>query len=156
MGIFWSFLAIVSWSITVRCCSFLNVYFYINIILVTVWKHGICPHYITRFNEELENISTEIIEMTNMNESSHEESIVILKQKHEFLFLKEEDEGNWYEFSYSETVYLIIILYSWSLCEKDIHISTMKSSKNRCCTYECCIWFIGIILMKSYVIIYWI
>ena len=35
-------------------------------------KHIICTNYIIKFNKELENISTEIIELANIDESSRE------------------------------------------------------------------------------------
>ena len=44
---------------------------------VIEWKHGISKNDQIKLNEKLENISTEIIELTNINESSHEEAIVI-------------------------------------------------------------------------------
>ena len=40
-------------------------------------KHEISTNDKIKFNENLENGSTEIIELTNINESSHEEAIVI-------------------------------------------------------------------------------
>ena len=46
--------------------------------LVTECKHGIVPNGIITFNEELENLSTAIIELPNIDESSHEEAISIL------------------------------------------------------------------------------
>ena len=41
------------------------------------WKHGISTNDKIIFNENLENVLTEIIELTKINESSHEEAIVI-------------------------------------------------------------------------------
>ena len=41
-------------------------------------KHGIFPNNIIKFNEELENPSTSIIQLAKIYESSHEEEIVIL------------------------------------------------------------------------------
>ena len=51
------------------------------ISLVKKWKILIGPNYIITFNENLENISTSIIELANINESSHEEAIVIFITK---------------------------------------------------------------------------
>ena len=51
--------------------------FYIHNILVTECKHGIGNNYIITFDEELEFLSTSIIELVNIDESSHEEAILI-------------------------------------------------------------------------------
>ena len=56
--------------------DFAILYFHIHIMLVTEWKHGIGPNYIITFNEELENLSTSNIELSNSDEYSHEETIV--------------------------------------------------------------------------------
>ena len=55
--------------------------FQIYKILVEKWKHGIIPTDIITFNVELEIISRVIIELVNIYESSHEEAIVISRQK---------------------------------------------------------------------------
>ena len=52
-------------------------------ILVPKQKHGIGPIAIIAFNEELEFISTSIIELINIDESSHENAIVIFITKKE-------------------------------------------------------------------------
>ena len=44
--------------------------------MATKWKHIIGPNYINTFNEGLE-FSTLIIELVNIDESSHEEAILI-------------------------------------------------------------------------------
>ena len=41
----------------------------------------------------------------------------------------EEEDGNCFEFSYTETLYMMIILYLWSLGGEEIHISIMKTFK---------------------------
>ena len=51
--------------------------FYIYNSLVTKWKHGIGHNDIISFNEELKVISTSTIELVDIDESSHEESIII-------------------------------------------------------------------------------
>ena len=56
---------------------FLIITFYIHNILVLKLKHGIGPNYIITFHEELEFLSASIIELVNINESLHEEDIVI-------------------------------------------------------------------------------
>ena len=43
-------------------------------------KHGISTNDRIKFNEKIENVSIEIIELTNIDESSHEEAIVKKKQ----------------------------------------------------------------------------
>ena len=45
---------------------FARITLYMYKILVTKWKHGIRTNYIITFNEELENISTSIIELANI------------------------------------------------------------------------------------------
>ena len=50
-------------------------------ILVTKWKCGIGPDDRIIFNEELQNISASIIELTNIDESSHEYTIVMFITK---------------------------------------------------------------------------
>ena len=54
------------------------IYFHIYKIRVTEQKHGIGHNTKIAFNKDLENISTEITEQTNIDESSHEEAILIL------------------------------------------------------------------------------
>ena len=51
--------------------------FLIYNILVKKWKYVIYPNDITMFNEELEYLLTSIIELGNIDESSHEEAVVI-------------------------------------------------------------------------------
>ena len=99
-------MATISWSTTVRCYSFSIITFHIYIILVTKWKHIIVPNDIFTFNEELEILSMSVIELVYIDESSHEESIVIFITKTEFKkkngFITEDEDGNFFEFSYSE------------------------------------------------------
>ena len=45
--------------------------------MVSKLNHGIVPDDIITFNEELEFLSTSIIELVNIDESSHEQVIVI-------------------------------------------------------------------------------
>ena len=52
-------------------------------ILVIKCKHGIGPNDIITFNEELWFLSISFIELVNIDESSHEEAILI--------FIKNED-----------------------------------------------------------------
>ena len=56
---------------------FAMITFQIYKILLTRRKHGIGPNEIISFNEELEKIITSIIELVNIDESLHKESIVI-------------------------------------------------------------------------------
>ena len=60
---------------------FAIIYFHIYIILVTDSKHVIRPNAIITFNEEFENISTEILEPTNIDDYLHEKYIVIFITK---------------------------------------------------------------------------
>ena len=53
----------------------INFRIYNNI--VAKWKHVIGPNDIITFNEEIEFISTSVIEKVNIDESSHENAIVI-------------------------------------------------------------------------------
>ena len=55
--------------------------FHIYNILVSKWKHGIGPIHIITCNYELEFLSTSIIELINIDESLHENSIVIFMTK---------------------------------------------------------------------------
>ena len=47
--------------------AFAIIAFHIYIILVTECKHGICPNGVITFNSWLKNISTSIIELTNID-----------------------------------------------------------------------------------------
>ena len=49
------------------------------------WKHGIGPIDIITFNDELEFLSTSIIELINIDDSSHENTIVIFITKRNLL-----------------------------------------------------------------------
>ena len=49
--------------------------FHIYNILVSIWKHRIGPIDIFIFNEELEFLSTSIIELINIDDSLHENAI---------------------------------------------------------------------------------
>ena len=60
---------------------FAIITFHIYYILVTKWKHEIGPNDIITFNEWLEKKSASIIELVNIDEYSHEESIVIFVAK---------------------------------------------------------------------------
>ena len=51
--------------------------FQLYAFIVTKCKHGIGTNYIITFNEELENTSTSIIELTNIGQCSHEDSILL-------------------------------------------------------------------------------
>ena len=56
---------------------FETITFQIYNILLTKWKHGIGPNDIITFNQELEFLSTSIIELVNIYYCSHEETIVV-------------------------------------------------------------------------------
>ena len=58
-----------------------TITFQIHNIIVTKWKHGICTNNIITFNEELEFISTSIIELVHIDECLHKNSIVIFVTK---------------------------------------------------------------------------
>ena len=64
-------------STSVWHCGSLIINFHVYKILVTKWKHGIGPNDIILFNEELEILSTSMIELVNIDESSHKEEILI-------------------------------------------------------------------------------
>ena len=91
-------MAIISWSTTVWHCSFAIINFQIYNILVLKWKHEIVPIDIFTFNEELEFLSTSIIELINIDESSHENKIVILltkrNKKTNYNHVTEDDNGD--------------------------------------------------------------
>ena len=74
--------------------------------MVSKWKHGICSIGIITFNEELEFISTSIIELINIYESSRGNSIVIfitkkVSKKKDNTHVTEDEDENSIEFSYS-------------------------------------------------------
>ena len=52
IGIYWPFMDAISWSTTVRRCSFLMIYFQIDKNLVIEFKHVTCPTYIITFNAQ--------------------------------------------------------------------------------------------------------
>ena len=56
---------------------FTMISFYIYKYIVTYWKHRIYINYIVKFNESLENLSMPIVELTNIDELSHEYGVVI-------------------------------------------------------------------------------
>ena len=60
---------------------FAIITFQIYHIIVSKWKHGIGPIDIVTFNEELESLSISIIELINIDESSHENVILIFITK---------------------------------------------------------------------------
>ena len=60
---------------------FAIITFHIYNILVSIWKHRIGPIDIFTFNEEIEFISNSIIELIHIDESSHENTIIILPTK---------------------------------------------------------------------------
>ena len=94
--------------------------FQIYKILVTKWKHWIGPNYILSSNEELELNSTLIIELVNIDESSHEEAIVIFITNKDLNNIKkimlqritiETDLND----PIKKQIYIMILIYSWSL-----------------------------------------
>ena len=60
---------------------FVMIYFQMFKTLVTEFKHAIGPDDIIKFNSLLENVSTATIELTNIDEYSHEKEIVIVITK---------------------------------------------------------------------------
>ena len=54
-----------------------RITFHIYNILVIKWKHGIFSNDIITFNKEFEIISTLIIKLVNIDNSSHKEAIVV-------------------------------------------------------------------------------
>ena len=84
---------------------FAIITFNIYNILVSIWKHRIGPIDIFTFNEELEFISTSIIELINIDESSHENTIIILptkkNKKANCNHVRKDDNVNRSELSYS-------------------------------------------------------
>ena len=91
--------------------------------MVIKWKHGIGPNDMVTFNEELEFLSASIIELVNIDESSHENVIVIFTttknlNKTENNYVTEDDDGNMFEFSYYKKVIyndFITFMVSWWL-----------------------------------------
>ena len=91
----------VNWNFHI----FYGYHFLYNII-ATKWKHIIGPNYINTFNEGLE-FSTLIIELVNIDESSHEEAIVIFITNEYFNMIEKQyvtynEDINCFELSYSE------------------------------------------------------
>ena len=60
---------------------FAMISFHIYNIIVSKWRHEIGPINIITFNEKLEFISNSNIELFNIDESSHENSIVVFITK---------------------------------------------------------------------------
>ena len=84
---------------------FAMINFHTYNIIVTRWKHGIGPNYIITINEELEFISTSMIELVNIDKSLHEEDILIfITNKYlnitEKVYFTEDDDGICFELSY--------------------------------------------------------
>ena len=57
------------------------IYFEIRKNIVTKQNNGISTDDIVTFNEFLENVSTAIVELTNIDESSHKQEIVFLNME---------------------------------------------------------------------------
>ena len=75
-----------------------------------------------------------IIELVNIHESSHEESIVIFMTNKDLNTIKnisvaEDEDGNCVELSYQEKVYKMILIDSWYLGGEDIYISIINKLK---------------------------
>ena len=69
----------------------------------------------------------------NIHESPNEEVFAIFITNKDFNKTKKssvtkDDDGNCFELSYSEKVYITTLIYSWYLDEEEIHISIMKNS----------------------------
>ena len=64
------------------------IYFQMYTNLVTERKHGISTNDIITFNESLEKISTEIIELTNISKYSHEKALVVFKTSTDLVNMK--------------------------------------------------------------------
>ena len=78
---------------------FAIINFHICKILVQKWKHGIGPNDIISYNEKLKFNASSIIELININDSSHEEAIVIFITNKDFnktknSYVTEDDEVN--------------------------------------------------------------
>ena len=68
----------ISWLATIRCCCICDNFFDVCKNLVTEWKHVISTKDMTTFNEILVILSSVIVELENIDESSQKEKILIL------------------------------------------------------------------------------
>ena len=108
--------------------------FQIYNIIVSKWKHGIVPIDIIIFSEELEFLSTSVIETINIDESSHENTIVIFIIKKElkntyYNHVTEDDNGNSFELFYYENSiynYSNIFMVSWWVIDSYLNIENFK------------------------------
>ena len=82
------------YQLKVRCCIFEIINFQIYKIHIK-WKYMVGPNDKMTFNEELENISTSIIKLANIDESSHKEAIVIFITKKDFKNQKKLSYRGW-------------------------------------------------------------
>ena len=87
------------------------------------------------FNEWLENISTSIIELANIDKSSQEEAIVIFITKSDpppppkTVVLQNMTMDTALSLHIYNKLYILIIIDSWSLGGEDIHITIMNKFK---------------------------
>ena len=78
-------------------------------------------------------IWTSIIELVNIDECLHEDSIVIFITKKDFKktennYITEDDDENSFKFYYHKKVYIMILIDSWSHCgEQNSYINNEKS-----------------------------
>ena len=84
------------------------VSFQIYKIPVTERKQGICPNDILAFNEELENLSKSVIELTNIDESSCDNKNLFGKNRNRFLI--EDGYGNDLSSHIQKYIYTIITI----------------------------------------------
>ena len=65
--IIYGYIFLIKYSQKFVVLEIISFHIYKN--LVPEWKHGICPNDIIILNEKLENVSTTIIELTNIYKS---------------------------------------------------------------------------------------
>ena len=99
---------------------FAIIYFGIYKNILTECKHAISTNDILTFNKTLENLSADIVEWTNIYESSYEDSIVnsfTWKIWLKITSVIEDNEGKTFDFSYTENgIYddhIILMLSCW-------------------------------------------
>ena len=107
--------------------------FHIYNIRAIKCEHGIGTNDIILFNEQLEILSTSIIELVNIYESSHKEAVVNLitskdlNTRKKVLYSKRVDSD--LNCPPKKKVYITILIDSWSLGGKPIYISIMNIFK---------------------------
>ena len=109
----------------------LIITFQIYNIVVSKFKHVIGPIQIITFNEELEFPSVSIIEIINIDESLHENEIVIFITKEEnqiIIMLQRMTTKIALNYTILKIVYIMILINVWYLGGGFIHISILKYS----------------------------